>query len=143
MSIQNKHSIPIQWEFLISKLKSSVTVVDATSPEQPLIYVNEQFTALTGYTSEEVVGQNCRFLQGRDTNPETISKIRKALNRQESIKIDILNYTKSGQQFWNELNIDPIFDDEGQCLFFVGINMTFLNGNMPRNSFAGRPGWRR
>lgn len=121
MSIQNKHSIPIQWEFLISKLKSSVTVVDATSPEQPLIYVNEQFTALTGYTSEEVVGQNCRFLQGRDTNPETVSKIRKALNRQESIKIDILNYTKSGQQFWNELNIDPIFDDEGQCLFFVGI----------------------
>ncbi|MFS0871593.1 ATP-binding protein [Paenibacillus xylanilyticus] len=121
MSIQNRHSIPIQWEFLISKLKSSVTVVDATSPELPLIFVNEQFTALTGYTFEEVVGQNCRFLQGRDTNHETVSRIREAIKQRESIKIDILNYTKSGQRFWNELNIDPIFDDEGQCLFFVGI----------------------
>ncbi|WP_338540157.1 sensor histidine kinase [Paenibacillus tundrae] len=121
MAIQNQYSIPIQWEFLISKLKSSVTVVDATSPELPLIYVNEHFTTLTGYSFEESVGQNCRFLQGRDTLPETVDKIREALREQKSIKIDILNYTKSGHKFWNELNIDPIFNDEGDCLFFVGI----------------------
>ncbi|WP_145045537.1 HAMP domain-containing sensor histidine kinase [Paenibacillus xylanexedens] len=121
MTIQNQYSIPIQWEFLISKLKSSVTVVDATSPELPLIYVNEHFTTLTGYSFEESVGQNCRFLQGRDTLPETVDKIREALREQKSIKIDILNYTKSGHKFWNELNIDPIFNDEGDCLFFVGI----------------------
>ncbi|MDQ0168690.1 sensor histidine kinase [Paenibacillus tundrae] len=121
MTIQNKYSMPIHWEFLISKLKSSVTVVDATSPELPLIYVNEHFTTLTGYSFEESVGQNCRFLQGRDTLPETVAKIREALREQKSIKIDILNYTKSGHKFWNELNIDPIFNDEGDCLFFVGI----------------------
>lgn len=112
---------PLQWEFIISKVKSSVTVVDATLPELPLMYVNEHFTRLTGYTYEESVGQNCRFLQGQDTDPETVMQIRDALKKQQSIKIDILNYTKSGQKFWNELNIDPIFNESGECLYFVGI----------------------
>ncbi|MGQ8873961.1 ATP-binding protein [Paenibacillus sp. TSA_86.1] len=119
MSLNNQ--LPMQWEFIISKLKSSVTVVDATSPEFPLMYVNEHFTRLTGYTHEESIGRNCRFLQGTDTNPETVSNIREALRKQQSTKVEILNYTKSGQKFWNELNIDPIFNESGDCLYFVGI----------------------
>lgn len=119
MSLYNQ--LPMQWEFIISKLKSSVTVVDATSPEFPLMYVNEHFTRLTEYTHEESIGRNCRFLQGADTDPETVSQIREALSKQQSIKVDILNYTKSGRKFWNELNIDPIFDESGACLYFVGI----------------------
>jgi hypothetical protein len=85
------------------------------------MYVNEYFTQLTGYSAEESIGQNCRFLQGPDTDPKTVQHIREALNKQQSIKTEILNYTKNGQKFWNELNIDPIFDDSGECLFFVGI----------------------
>lgn len=119
MSLYNQ--LPMQWEFIISKLKSSVTVVDATTPELPLMYVNEHFTWLTGYTCEESIGRNCRFLQGADTDPETVSRVREAISKQQSIKVDILNYTKSGQKFWNELNIDPIFDESGQCIYFVGI----------------------
>jgi len=119
MTIYNQ--LAIQWEFIISKIKSSVTVVDATLPDFPLMYVNEYFTQLTGYSAEESIGQNCRFLQGPDTDPETVQHIREALNKQQSIKTEILNYTKHGQKFWNELNIDPIFDDSGECLFFVGI----------------------
>ncbi|WP_342552014.1 ATP-binding protein [Paenibacillus sp. FSL R7-0652] len=119
MSLYNQ--LPMQWEFIISKLKSSLTVVDATSPEFPLMYVNEHFTRLTEYTHEESIGRNCRFLQGADTDPETVSQIREALSKQQSIKVDILNYTKSGRKFWNELNIDPIFDESGACLYFVGI----------------------
>lgn len=88
------NQLPLQWEFIISKVKSSVTVVDATLPELPLMYVNEHFTRLTGYTYEESVGQNCRFLQGQDTDPETVMQIRDTLKKQQSIKIDILNYTK-------------------------------------------------
>lgn len=113
--------VPMQWEFIISKLKSSVTVVDATSPELPLMYVNEHFTSLTGYTYAESIGRNCRFLQGTDTDPETVTRIREALVKKQSIKVEILNYTKSGQKFWNELNIDPIFNESGDCLYFVGI----------------------
>lgn len=115
------NQLAIQWEFIISKIKSSVTVVDATLPDFPLMYVNEYFTQLTGYSAEESIGQNCRFLQGPDTDPETVQKIREALEKKQSIKTEILNYTKRGQKFWNELNIDPIFDDSGECLFFVGI----------------------
>jgi hypothetical protein len=115
------NQLAIQWEFIISKIKSSVTVVDATLPDFPLMYVNEYFTQLTGYSAEESIGQNCRFLQGPDTDPKTVQHIREALNKQQSIKTEILNYTKNGQKFWNELNIDPIFDDSGECLFFVGI----------------------
>ncbi|QLG39362.1 ATP-binding protein [Paenibacillus sp. FSL W7-1088] len=115
------NQLAIQWEFIISKIKSSVTVVDATLPDFPLMYVNEYFTQLTGYSADESIGQNCRFLQGPDTDPETVQKIREALKKKQSIKTEILNYTKRGQKFWNELNIDPIFDDSGECLFFVGI----------------------
>jgi len=115
------NQLAIQWEFIISKIKSSVTVVDATLPDFPLMYVNENFTELTGYSAEESIGQNCRFLQGPNTDPETVQHIREALKKQQSIKTEILNYTKNGQKFWNELNIDPIFDDSGECLFFVGI----------------------
>jgi hypothetical protein len=115
------NQLAIQWEFIISKIKSSVTVVDATLPDFPLMYVNENFTELTGYSVEESIGQNCRFLQGPNTDPETVQHIREALKKQQSIKTEILNYTKNGQKFWNELNIDPIFDDSGECLFFVGI----------------------
>ncbi|PIH56876.1 HAMP domain-containing sensor histidine kinase [Paenibacillus sp. LK1] len=115
------NQLAIQWEFIISKIKSSVTVVDATLPDFPLMYVNEYFSELTGYSAEESIGQNCRFLQGPDTDPETVQHIREALNKKQSIKTEILNYTKHGQKFWNELNIDPIFDDSGECLFFVGI----------------------
>lgn len=115
------NQLAIQWEFIISKIKSSVTVVDATLPDFPLMYVNEYFSGLTGYSAEESIGQNCRFLQGPDTDPETVQKIREALKKRQSIKTEILNYTKHGQKFWNELNIDPIFDDSGECLFFVGI----------------------
>lgn len=64
------NQLSLQWEFIISKVKSSVTVIDATLPEFPLMYVNEHFTQLTGFTYEEVVGQNCRFLQGTDTDPK-------------------------------------------------------------------------
>ncbi|MFC9710281.1 ATP-binding protein [Paenibacillus sp. NPDC056933] len=115
------NQLAIQWEFIISKIKSSVTVVDATLPEFPLMFVNEYFTQLTGYSAEESIGQNCRFLQGPETDTDTVKQIREALEKQQSMKIDILNYTKNGQKFWNELNIDPIFNESGECLFFVGI----------------------
>lgn len=81
------NQLSLQWEFIISKVKSSVTVVDATLPEFPLMYVNEHFTRLTGYTYEESVGQNCRFLQGQDTDPETVMQIRDALKNNSPLRL--------------------------------------------------------
>lgn len=109
------------WTHIIGELRSSVTITDATDPEQPLIFVNEQFLQLTGYSREDVIGQNCRFLQGEGTRSETVREIRERLSQYLPVRTEILNYRSDGSIFWNELNIDPIFDTEGRCLLFVGL----------------------
>ncbi|CAM4262646.1 ATP-binding protein [Saccharibacillus endophyticus] len=109
------------WPHIIGELRSSVTITDATDPKQPLIFVNEYFLQLTGYSREEVIGRNCRFLQGADTRSETAREIREALSKCMPVRTEILNYRRDGSTFWNELNIDPIFDTEGRCVLFVGL----------------------
>jgi PAS domain S-box-containing protein len=73
---------------------------------------------LSGYSADEVIGQNCRFMQGPRTDPESVSKIREALQKQEEITVELLNYRKDGSTFWNELVISPVHDDEGTLLYF-------------------------
>ncbi|GGN90963.1 ATP-binding protein [Saccharibacillus kuerlensis] len=109
------------WAQIISELRSSVTITDALHPEQPLIFVNNYFLELTGYSREEVLGHNCRFLQGPDTRNETTREIRKRLSQCLPVRTEILNYRRDGSPFWNELNIDPVFDAEGRCILFVGL----------------------
>ncbi|MDN4619948.1 ATP-binding protein [Paenibacillus sp. PsM32] len=111
----------VDWEYVVQNLKSSVTIADARRSDFPLVFVNSHFTELTGYTKNEAIGYNCRFLQGVDTDPAAVKKIREALAKQESAVIEILNYTKEGTPFWNEINLDPIFDRNGECHYFVGI----------------------
>lgn len=111
----------VDWEYVVQNLKSSVTIADARRSDFPLVFVNSHFTELTGYTKNEAIGYNCRFLQGIDTDPLAVQKIREALHKQESAVIEILNYTKNGTPFWNEINLDPIFDRNGECHYFVGI----------------------
>ncbi|MEW4369530.1 ATP-binding protein [Paenibacillus kandeliae] len=111
----------IDWEYVVQNLKSSVTIADARKPNCPLVFVNSHFTDLTGYTREEAVGYNCRFLQGEDTDPEAVQAFREALATRTSVTIEILNYRKDGTSFWNEVNLDPIFDQNGECHYFVGI----------------------
>ncbi|NGZ75604.1 sensor histidine kinase [Saccharibacillus alkalitolerans] len=109
------------WAHIVDELRSSVTITDATDPEQPLIFVNEHFLRLTGYSREEVIGRNCRFLQGPDTRSETRREIRERLELCLPVRTEILNYRRDGSPFWNEINIDPIFDAEGRCIMFVGL----------------------
>jgi PAS domain S-box-containing protein len=85
-----------------------------------MIYVSEEFEMQTGYPPEEVLGRNCRFLQGPETDPDAVQAIRDALAAQTEITIDILNYRKDGSKFWNRLRIRPLFDEKGKLLYFVG-----------------------
>ena len=105
----------------INSAAIGVTISDATQPDNPLIFVNPAFTALTGYRAEDVLGKNCRFLQGRDTDPDTVDKIRQAIKAERSITVELINYHKDGTSFWNELSINPIFDDQGDLTNFVGV----------------------
>ncbi|SDY13872.1 PAS domain S-box-containing protein [Halobellus clavatus] len=97
-----------------------VVITDASQEDNPIIYLNEGFEELTGYDEEEVLGRNCRFLQGEDTNPDTVAAIREAVDTGESISTDILNYDADGNPFWNLLEIFPIADETGDITNFVG-----------------------
>ena len=100
--------------------EKSVVISDPSRPDNPMIYVSEEFETQTGYTPEEALGRNCRFLQGPETDPKAVQAIRDALAAQTEITIDILNYRKDGTKFWNRLRIRPLFDDKGKILYFAG-----------------------
>ncbi|MFC6852291.1 SpoIIE family protein phosphatase [Aquipuribacter hungaricus] len=97
------------------------TVADARAADQPLVWVNPAFTASTGYSFEEAVGRNCRFLQGSATDPATVAAIRAALDAGEGITTSLLNYRKDGTAFWNQLSVNPISGPDGELTHFVGI----------------------
>lgn len=101
-----------------SNLAHSISRVDG---DRELIYVNQAFCDETGYSREEVVGKNCRFLQGPNTNPNAVMQIRDALEKSESIDIEILNYKKNGTAFWNRFRMSPVYDDNGKVIAFIGI----------------------
>lgn len=98
----------------------SVVFSDPNLPDNPMIFVSDEFHSQTGYSPEEALGRNCRFLQGADTNPDAIVAIRHALRAQTRFTIDILNYRKDGSAFVNRLRIRPIYDPQGRLLFFAG-----------------------
>ncbi len=103
-----------------NEVEMSVVFSDPSLPDNPMIYVSEEFETQTGYSPEEAVGRNCRFLQGPETNPHAVEAIRQALQAQTTFSIDILNYRKDGTPFMNRLRIRPIFDERGALRFFVG-----------------------
>ena len=87
--------------------------------DNPLVYMNDEFEALTGYGSE-MFGVDCRFLQGDDTDPETIATLREAIEEERPLGVDILNYRRNDQKFWNRLTISPVRDAEGDVTHYVG-----------------------
>jgi PAS domain S-box-containing protein len=101
--------------------EQSVVITDPAQPDNPMIFISEEFEKQTGYTPEEALNRNCRFLQGPETDPATVEAIRTALRNQTSIEVDILNYRKDGGKFWNRLRIRPIYDEAGKMMFFAGV----------------------
>jgi len=98
-----------------------VTIADARLPDRPLIYANEGFERLTGYRVSEVLGRNCRFLQGPDSDPAAVAEIRAAVAECRECVVEILNYRKDGARFWNRLSIAPVRDERGEVTHFIGI----------------------
>ena len=105
----------------VASVTSGIVICDATRPELPITFVNAAFTRITGYAAGEAVGRNCRFLQGRDTDKDTVERIRRGLAQGRPVSATIRNYRKDGKTFWNELNISPLFDADGRVISWVGI----------------------
>ena len=98
-----------------------ITIADARLPDMPLIYVNDGFERLTGHPAKDVLGRNCRFLQGPDTDPEAAEEIRSAIREQRPCLVEILNYRLDGIPFWNRLSITPVRDAAGTVTHFIGV----------------------
>ena len=98
-----------------------ITIADAQDKEMPLIYVNEEFLNITGYERDEVIGKNCRFLQGNDNKQLSVKKIRDTIKKGLSCTVLLINYTKEGEKFTNELRLAPIINSEGKITHYVGI----------------------
>jgi PAS domain S-box-containing protein len=98
-----------------------ITIADIRKPDQPLIYANEGFERLTLYPVTDIVGRNCRFLQGPDTDPAAVEKIRNAIEARRECTLELLNYRKDGKTFWNRLSLTPIRDQSGETTHYIGV----------------------
>ena len=100
--------------------EQSVVITNPALPDNPMIFISDEFEKQTGYAPQEALGRNCRFLQGPGTDPTAVVAIREAIMAKTEITIDILNYKKDGTKFWNRLRIRPLYDDNGNVMFYAG-----------------------
>ena len=103
----------------VERTRMPMVVSDPTQPDAPIVLANQAFFDLTGYTADEVIGRNCRFLQGPDTAPSAIEAIRRGLaTGQHFVEVELLNYRKDGSSFWNQLVISPVHDEHGSVIYY-------------------------
>lgn len=102
----------------VNRTRMPMVVTDPRQADNPIVLANQAFLDLTGYAADEVVGRNCRFLQGEGTAADAVAAIRTALVEVREITLEILNYRKDGTGFWNQLHISPIYDDQQTLLYF-------------------------
>ncbi|BBC23069.1 PAS domain S-box protein [Pseudanabaena sp. ABRG5-3] len=108
-------------ERAIAASSNGIVITDATQPDNPMIYVNPSFERITGYSAAEVIGRNCKFLQGGDRNQIGILDLHQAIQEQRECHAVLLNYRKDGSPFWNDLYIAPVFNDHGELTNYIGI----------------------
>nr|AML77721.1 putative LOV domain-containing protein [Agave tequilana] len=107
----------------LERIEKNFVITDPRLPDNPIIYASDSFLELTEYSREEVLGRNCRFLQGPDTDQGTVSKIRDAIREQREITVQLINYTKSGKKFWNLFHLQPMRDQKGELQYFIGVQL--------------------
>jgi PAS domain S-box-containing protein len=121
----------------LARSGAAVLVTDPRLPDNPLVFVNDAFTRLTGYTADEVLGLNCRFLQTPNTDPAAVAEVRDAVAKGEEISVDLLNARKDGSPFWNRLHIAPIRDKRGRTILFLS-TQTDVTGELVSQEVAQR-----
>nr|AML78907.1 putative LOV domain-containing protein [Pulsatilla vulgaris] len=107
----------------LERIEKNFVITDPRLPDNPIIFASDSFLELTEYSREEILGRNCRFLQGPETDPETVKKIRKAIDNQTDVTVQLINYTKSGKKFWNLFHLQPMRDQKGEVQYFIGVQL--------------------
>ncbi|GEP12792.1 hypothetical protein MGN01_46370 [Methylobacterium gnaphalii] len=103
----------------VERTQMPMIVTDPHGPDNPIVFANDAFARMTGYARDEIVGRNCRFLQGPGTGRQAVSDIREALAEHREISVELLNYRRDGSSFWNAMLISPIHDPQGELAYFV------------------------
>lgn len=104
----------------VERTRMPMVITDHQQADCPIVLANKAFLELTGYSEHEVIGRNCRFLQGAGTSAAVIDSIREAVAAERDLEVEVLNYRKDGSAFWNQLNLSPVHDDAGQLLYYFG-----------------------
>ena len=93
-------------------------ITDPRRPDNPIVFANAAFAKLTGYYRGDILGQNCRFLQGPDTDRAEVARLRAAIEARTPVELELLNYKKDGTRFWNRLLVSPVFNDDGELTYY-------------------------
>ncbi|KAI4991451.1 hypothetical protein ZWY2020_039822 [Hordeum vulgare] len=107
----------------LERIEKNFVITDPRLPDNPIIFASDSFLQLTEYSREEILGRNCRFLQGPETDRATVRKIRDAIDNQTEVTVQLINYTKSGKKFWNLFHLQPMRDQKGDVQYFIGVQL--------------------
>jgi PAS domain S-box-containing protein len=113
--------IPQILSAILDECVNGVTLADPDLEDAPIVYANKAFERLTGYGQDEIVGFNCRFLQGEDRDQPARQQIKEAMEKCESIEVTLRNYKKDGTLFHNRLKITPLFDKKKRVIYYLGV----------------------
>ncbi|MBZ9540415.1 PAS domain S-box protein [Modicisalibacter tunisiensis] len=108
-------------ERIVDASEDGIVVAEQEGDEHILIYVNQGFERLTGYSTDEILYRDCRFLQNDDRDQPALARIRQALAEKQPCREVLRNYRKDGSLFYNELSITPVFDEQDQLTYFIGV----------------------
>jgi PAS domain S-box-containing protein len=124
---KDESTIPFVLSQILDTCVNGITLSDPDQEDNPIVYVNEAFEFITGYSQDETVGRNCRFLQNEDRDQEGIERIREAMRETKSVTVTLRNYKKDGTLFYNQFTIRPLFDKEGKLIYYLGIQYDVTN----------------
>jgi len=113
--------IPAVLAEILDSCVNGVTLSDPDLPDNPIVYANAVFERMTGYSRDEILGRNCRFLQGDDRDQPELAQIRAALAEKQPVQVTLRNYRKDGRRFYNRLSIRPLLDPDGRPIYYLGV----------------------
>ncbi|WP_445730673.1 PAS domain-containing protein [Methylocystis sp. IM2] len=120
-SVKKSEIIPEILTTILDTCVNGITLTDPDLEDAPIVYVNKRFEEITGYEPREILGRNCRFLQGQDRDQEGLQRLRESIRSRQPVEVTLRNYRKDGVLFHNKLNITPLFDEQGTLIYFLGV----------------------
>jgi len=112
-----------------------MTLTDPNQPDNPIVFANKAFLDLTGYEEHEILGRNCRFLQGAETDRDAVAELRAAIDAKEAIALELINYRRDGSSFWNAVFVAPVLGPDGELLYFFASQLDVTRRRESEQSF--------